>query len=109
MDNEEVLISFQSGAKLIDVTGEALRIIPRFRPDVILLMAGLNDITTLNRRTRKVRLISTSCAFMIQHLISQINQAKHIITSAFPKVRVAIGGIIGLDLNIYNKWHGVSR
>lgn len=108
VNNEEVLIASYSGARLIDVAREALNIIPRFWPDTILLMAGINDVTTLNRRTRKVRLISTSRALIIQYLIQQINHAKCMITAAFPHVRVAVGGIIGLELNKYNRRRGVS-
>lgn len=109
VDNEEILISFHPGARLIDVAREALHIVPRFSPDIILLMAGINDTTIMDRRTRQVRLISISRAVIIQHLICQINQAKHIITSAFPNVKVAIGGIIGLELNTYNRRSGISR
>lgn len=41
VDNEEVLVSSHSGAKLMDVAHHTLNIIPRYRPDVILLMAQL--------------------------------------------------------------------
>lgn len=108
VDNEEVLISFHSGARLLDVAHQALNIISRFRPDVILLMAGVNDMTYIDRISRKVKLVTTSRGLMIQHLINQINQAKSLITTSFPKVKVAIGGIIGIELNMYNRVQGIS-
>lgn len=106
VDNEEILISFHSGAKLMNVAYEALKIIPRFKPEIILLMAGVNDLTTLNGRTRRVSLISTSRSYLIHHLITEINRAKSTILAAFPTVKVVIGGILGFDMNTYNRLPG---
>lgn len=108
VDNEEILISFHSGAKLYDVAQEAIRIIPRFNPDIIVLMAGINDMTVLDRQTRQVHLKSTSRSYLIHHLIKEINQAKSAILAMFPNVIVTIGGIMGLEVNTYNRRCGTS-
>lgn len=93
----------------MDIALEALHIIPRFNPDVIVLIAGINDITVMDRRTRRVRLISTSCATIINHLISQINRAKSLILANYAEVKIAVGGIIGIEINTYNRLHGISQ
>lgn len=107
VDNENILVSFHSGAKLNDVAHEAPKIIPRFKPDIIVLMAGVNDLTVLDRRTRQVRLISTSRSVMIHHLITQINWAKASILALYPNIKVAIGGILGIEINTYNRMRGI--
>lgn len=108
VENEEILISAHSGAKLMDTALEALHIIPRFNPDVIVLIAGINDITVMNRQTRRVRLISNSRSTIINHLITQINRAKSLILATHPNVLVAVGGIIGIEMNTYNRRNGTS-
>lgn len=109
IENEEILVSFKPGAKLMDVALSALEIIPIHKPDVILLMAGINDLTILNKYTRKVRLISNSSSSMVSFMIEQINRVKSIILGSFPDVKVAVGGIIGISLNAYNRLPGTSR
>lgn len=108
VDDESILVSHHSGATLYDVATHAINIVRRFQPDLILLIAGINDMTVLNRRNRQVRLISNSRAAIINYLIHRINLAKSMILSACPYVKVAVGGILGIDLNTYNRRHGTS-
>lgn len=108
LDHEDILVSSHSGATLYTVTMRAIEIIHRYRPDVILIMAGINDITILNRHTRRVRLISTSTSVIISHLISEINRAKSLIAATSPSTKIVIGGIAGFDINVYNRRLGIS-
>lgn len=109
IENEQILVSFKPGAKLFDVALSALEIIPRFKPDMILLMAGINDITIMNKHTRRVRLISNSSSAIISHVTYEINKAKSLILNSYPDVKIAVGGIIGICLNVYNRCPGISR
>lgn len=68
-DREDILVTFISGAKLHTVALRALEIISRFNADTISIMAGINDITSLNRNTRQVRLLFNSALLLILHLI----------------------------------------
>lgn len=108
MNDEDILVSVNSGAKLKHVALKAVEIIPRFCPDVVLLMAGINDFTYRNRRTRKVQLISNSESQLIIHLSGELNRAKSYILNSFPDVKVVLGGIIGMNLNKYNRLPGIS-
>lgn len=108
LDHEDILVSFHSGATLHFVAMRAIDIIARYSPDIILIMAGINDITVLNRHTRRISLISTSTGVVINHLISRINQAKSLIAAASPSTKIVIGGITGVNLNVYNRCLGVS-
>lgn len=84
LDHEDILVPFHSGATLHYVAMRAIDIIASHSPDVILIMAGINDITVLNRITRRVSLISTS---------TRINHAISGIASASPATKIVIGGI----------------
>lgn len=103
VDHDDIKISFQSGARLMTVAHKALEIINRFHPDIILLMAGVNDMTVRNKYTGRVSLISTSPTTIVNHVLQQINLAKSLILGSFPDVKVIIGGIIGLSIHTYNR------
>lgn len=75
IDDEHILVSVHSGVKLRHVALQAIEIIPRFHAHVILFMAGINDITFRNRRTRQVHLINNSPSALIDHLIQKLNRA----------------------------------
>lgn len=108
IDDENILVSFHSGANLLQIANKAIDIISRFRPQTVVLMAGINDITVLSQRTRKVSLISNSCALIINHLIGKINQAKYRIHMSHPDTDIVFGGIMGIDVNKYNRIRGTS-
>lgn len=76
---------------------------------MVVIMAGINDMTIRNWRTRRVSLVSHSPRELTNLLIQKINAAKSLVLSAFPLVKVAIGGIIGMNLNKYNHRSGVSN
>lgn len=109
MENENILVSAHSGANLLRLAHIAIQIISRYSPDVILIMGGINNITRLNRQTRRVSLISNSRASLINHLISKLNEAKSVILSSHPSMKIAFGGIIGINLNAYNRQAGVHH
>lgn len=108
IDDERILVSVHSGVKLRHVANQALEIFPRFRPHVILLMAGINDIRCCNRCTRQDHWINNSPSALIDHLTLELNHAKSLILGTYPEVKVALGGIIGMSLNTYNRLPGVS-
>lgn len=108
LDHEDILVSFHSGATLHLIALRVLDIIARHSPDVVLIMAGIKDITNRNRFTGRVSLISNSTSIIINHLINMINHAKSVILSTYPDVKLVIGGIAGIDLNAYNRRLGTS-
>lgn len=108
LDNEDILVSAHSGATLFQLASRAVDIINKHQPDIILLMGGINNLTILNRQTRRVSLISTSRGTLISHLIQKINEAKAVILGAHPNIKLIVGGIAGLSLNTYNRIPGES-
>lgn len=108
IDREDILVSYHSGATLHKVALEAINIMTRFKPDTLLIMAGINDMTIMDRVTRKVRPVSLSVEVLVNHVTTRINQAKSMILSSNPNVNIVVGGIIGIDLNCYNGRMGVS-
>lgn len=71
-------------------------------------MAGINDITSRNRHTGRVSLISNCTPVLIYHLITMINQAKSVILSTYPDIKLVMSGIVGIELNTYNRRLGTS-
>lgn len=108
VDHDDIKVSFQSGARLVNLAWKAVEIIDAHKPDIILLMGGINDVTIRNKYTGRVRLISTSATIIVSHLMQQINQAKSIILASHPEVRVVIGGIMGIHISTYNRRHLTS-
>lgn len=108
LDHDDIKVSFHSGAGLIGVARKAMEIIEMHRPDTLLIMAGINDITVRNRYTGRVRLISTSANVIVSHMIQLINQAKSMILNTYPDIKVIFGGILGIDIGTYNRRHNIS-
>lgn len=108
VDREDSLDSYHSGGTLHRVALEAIDIMARFNPDTLLIMAGINDMTIMDRTTRKVRPISLSVEVLINHVTSRVNQAKSLILTSYPNVNIVVRGILGINLNCYNGRVGVS-
>lgn len=108
VEHDDIRVSFQSGAKLVNLAFKALEIINQHSPDILLIMAGINNTTQRNRFTGRVSLISNNAPSIVSHLIQQLNQAKSIILASYPEVKVVFGGIIGIHISIYNRRRAVS-
>lgn len=96
------------GARLHDMISIATTMIARYNPSSCLIIAGVNDMTVLDRRTRKVSLLYYDPFEMANHIIRAINRARRRLIQLFEGVKFGFGGIIGLNLNHYNNIEGYS-
>lgn len=96
------------GARLQDMVGLADLMIAAHQPKTCLILAGVNNITTLDRRTRRVSLVYFDPFELANHIIRLINRVRSRLISNHPQVRFGIGGIIGINLNCYNGLEGYS-
>lgn len=96
VDHKDIKVTFESGARLLTLARMALEIIDVHRPDTVLIMAWINDLTCRNRFTGRVRLLSTNPSVLASHLIQRLNQAKSIILASHPEIKIVFGGIMGM-------------
>lgn len=103
-----VIIEARSGARLQDMVGLATSLIKRHNPISCLIVAGINNMTRMNRQTRKVSLIYYDPFDLANHIIRLINRIRRYLIYTFPGVKFGFGGIIGMNLNHYNNLDGYS-
>lgn len=95
LDDENILVTFYSGAILAYIAERAIDVITRFQPDMIVVMAGINDITILNRTSCRVRLAANNSSILFNLLTDNINHAKRRILSVLRDVKIAFGASLG--------------
>lgn len=78
--------------------------IKRWQPDQIYLMAGINNITQLNRETRKVSLMSVEKEKIVQHFEDEMNFSYTLLRKITKqKTKIIFAPVTGMDLEKYNK------
>lgn len=108
IDDPNIICKAVRGARLQDMAGLADQLIAAHHPKTCLILAGVNNMTVRNRRTRSVSLVYYDPFELANHIIRLINRIRSRLISTHPQVRFAIGGIIGIDLNHYNGLEGFS-
>lgn len=108
ISDDNVICEAVRGARLQDVPGLADELISRYNPATCLIIAGINNMTIMNRRTRKVSLVYYDPFELANHVIRLINRIRTYLTGMHRGVRFGFGGMIGIDLNHYNSIEGYS-
>lgn len=103
-----VIIEAVRGARLQEMVGRAAALIPRLNPKSCLVIAGINNMTIMNRRTRKVSLLYYDPFELANHVIRLINRVRRHLIDSFPRTKFGFGGVIGIDINHYNDLEGYS-
>ena len=79
------------------------------RADVLYIMVGINDFTTLDRVTHTVRLVTPFVSGLIVRLRSEINQLETTMKKYYPNIPYILCPLYGLNVNVYNKQKGTYR
>lgn len=108
IDDPNVICRAVRGARLQDMIGIADSMIATHQPKTCLILAGVNNITLRDRRTRRVSLMYYDPFELANFIIRLINRVRSRLISNHPQVRFGIGGIIGINLNHYNGLEGFS-
>lgn len=105
--NEDVRIFFYPGASLTKLVLHALSLIEQVKPRLMIVMGGINDLTLRNHETGRVSLRFTTLNF-VDHIMAIIDSVRILVRNEFPNTLLSFAGIIGMDLNKYNRLTGAA-
>lgn len=92
-----------SGAKLYQSIKLAQSQIKREAPDQIYILSGLNSMTQLNRKTRKVSLIAPLKSSIVQNYTDEMNFSITMLRKITGKeTKIIFAPVIGMNLAVYN-------
>lgn len=106
--NEDVRIFSYPGATLTKLVLHALNLIQHVKPRLMIIMGGINDLTIRNLETSKVSLKFGTPMAYVEHIMSIINSTRVLVGNEFPNTLLSFAGIIGMDLNKYNRLPGAA-
>lgn len=99
-----IIVKTYSGAKLYQATKLAENDIKNQQPDQVYVLAGINTITRLNRRTREVSLMSMEKRKIIQQYTDEMNFSSALLRrSTKAGTKIIFAPITGMDLAKYNR------
>lgn len=74
----------------------------RHRPKLVIYLGWVNNTTTLNPFTRKIRPRFRLVAELCEHFTDVINSSRLLLTNGFPEMVVTFGGVIGANISKFN-------
>lgn len=104
----DVICKVFRGARIVDVTLRASRLIQELKPRTCLILAGINDFTYRDKKSRMTKIRITDSFSLANSVISRILGARKLLVNRYPDTKIAFGGINGIHLNRYNKIDGIS-
>lgn len=100
--NEEFKSFAFPGASLTELIFHSGEYIRRFKPKLVVILGGINDMTVMDRITRKVSVRFATVDQCCTHFASIITNARALLHREYPDVIFSFGGITGIDLSKYN-------
>lgn len=91
------------GAGYIRAAMDSLETIRSFKPTMIVLLAGICDVTARNRNTKITTVRSTDPILLLENVSAALSRALDIIIAA-TNARVSVATVTGLDLKKYNNF-----
>ena len=103
----EFTLIVASGATIADLVDKALHRLSEHRYDLVIFMGGVNDLTT-KPRGRKAQPVFTNAENLVEVMFRKMEWAHHVLRRWCD--HVAIGLLVGLDLEVYNRrFRGIER
>lgn len=100
-DIRVVAFSGARSYRAAELAGDVIRI---FRPAQIYILAGVNNLTLLDRRSRKIRLSHTDGNVIVQQFTHEMNLVTTLLSqSTKPGTKVIFAPITGLNMASYNR------
>lgn len=90
------------GATMTELIFRSADAIRRFKPKLVIILGGINDLTILDKSTRKVSVRFESVEKCCEYFTDIIINARALLLREYPDVLFSFGGIIGIDLSRYN-------
>lgn len=103
LDERIILVQAFGGYKLLDIVEETRSYINDFHPTCVLYVAGTCDLTTKDKATKLIKPSFPSYVDLCTHMMTTFKMARTRATELFPQLKVAFGGLCGVNLNRYNK------
>lgn len=97
------------GARIMFVAHRASDLIDSLAPVTVLIAAGINDLTYKDKGTKTTNVRFMDAFDLANYVIRQILIARSMLIRQHPNVRLAFGGINGIQLNKYNGLDGYSE
>lgn len=91
------------GASFTELIFRSADVIKRYKPKLVVILGGINDLTLLDKTTRKVSVRFDSVHKCCDHFTDIIINARALLNREYPDVLFTFGGIVGIDLSKYNR------
>lgn len=102
LEHPNILIKAFSGATMSRIISRAEPIIHKYQPACVLFIGGTCDLTSMNKETRIISLRHDNIGDLLDHMISVFKNARELAIQKFPHIKVAFGGVCGIDIDRYN-------
>lgn len=109
LDHDHIKVKYFKGAGILQLVDLADQFICCHKPTCVLFIAGICDMTYKDHIARDVKLRFTSHYHLLNHLSEKFSSARLLVSTRHPHLRVAFGGLCGMDLNRYNGLPGHSE
>lgn len=102
MTSDPIRVFHYSGARLNDIVLRSVEHLLRHRPKLVIYLGGVNDTTTINPITRKIRPRFRNVHELCEHFTDVINSSRLLLSNGFPDMVVSFGGVIGANMSRFN-------
>lgn len=97
-----------AGCKLSDIAVRSMKEITAYRPQMVVYMGGIVDLTKKNPVAKTLYVRQDNIAKMTEEMMQIMNSIRCLLKSAFPKMIVIFGGVCGCDMNMYMRKPGIA-
>lgn len=108
LNTDDITCYAYRGAGIARICEKAKLLIQCHKPTTCLLLCGINDVTFMDKVTRVIRPRYDDSFDLANYIIRLILAARRELILMFPETKLVIGGIIGVDINTYNRVCGIS-
>ena len=102
---DQIRVVASRGAGMVRATEGAYGALLGFRPDLVILVAGICDVTTRDSNSKQVKLRHTNPVIAVNYAMDQVRRATGSIRDAGFQ-HISLATYTGLDLSRYNRVTG---
>lgn len=107
--NISLKILVYSGARLYQAVKCAEPIVKEYQPDQVYILAGINNLTRMNKRTRVVSVASTELHKSMQQFHDEMNFSYALLKKILNwRAKIVFAPITGMSLQLYNKGDSIQ-
>lgn len=100
---------FYPGAGIQRVVSTSISLIEKYKPDRVLYMAGINNLTELKHNPRRICLCYENHETLVALVMDRLRDSRALLQARFPNLLITFGGIIGADIAVFNGLPGLSK